>query len=292
MTLEEALRAAQADLAAAGIEDAWLEAEVLLRHALGLDRARLLSRLREELSPTEHAPFRSLVGRRLAHEPTAYIVGHREFYGLELETTPAALIPRAETELLVEEVLSVLTAGGKRAEPWLVADVGTGNGAVAVALATHLPAATVHAVEVSAEALALARRNADRHGVTERIHFHRGDLLDPLPEPVDAIAANLPYVRSADWEALPPEIRDHEPRAALDGGPTGLREVERLLRQAPDFLRPGGVLAAEIGWDQGPQASAIARLCFPRAIVGVKRDLAGLDRVLLVRTRPGDAAVG
>ncbi len=290
MTLEEALRAAQSDLAAAGIEDAWLDAEVLLRHALRLDRVHLLSRLRDPLFPPEHASFQALVRRRLAHEPTAYIVGHREFYGLELETTPAALIPRPETELLVEEVLNALRAGGKGEEPWLIADLGTGNGAVAVALAAHLPAATVHAVDISEEALALAQRNAERHRVGGRIQFHRGDLLDPLPEPVDAIAANLPYVRSADWEALPPEIRDHEPRAALDGGPTGLREVERLLRQAPAHLRPGGILALEVGSEQGPQASALARQCFPGAIAAVKRDLAGLDRVLVVRTPSDDAA--
>jgi release factor glutamine methyltransferase len=279
VTLEEALRAAEADLTAAGIEDAWLEAEVLLRHALGLDRAHLLSRLRERLPPAQGAAFRALLKRRLAHEPTAYIVGHREFYGLELETTPAALIPRPETELLVDEVLNALTAD----RPRLIADVGTGNGAVAVALAANLPAAAVHAVDTSEAALALARRNADRHSVADRIHFHCGDLLDPLPEPVDAIAANLPYVKSNDWKALPPEIREHEPRAALDGGPTGLREVERLLRQAPDRLHPGGLLAVEIGWDQREEASAIARECFPQAGVSVKRDMAGLGRLLVVR---------
>ena len=283
MTLEEALRAAQADLAAAGIEDAWLEAEVLLRHALRLDRAQLLSRLQDALPPAQHASFQSLLRRRLAHEPTAYIIGRREFYGLELETTPAALIPRPETELLVDEVLNALAARGKGQEPCLIADVGTGNGAVAVALAAHLPAATVHAVDTSKEALALAQRNAERHGVAGRIRFHQGDLLDPLPEAVDAVAANLPYVKSADWEALPPEIRRHEPRVALDGGPTGLREVERLLRQAPGHLRPGGSLVVEIGWDQGERAGTIARECLAGAVVTVKQDLAGLDRVLVVR---------
>jgi release factor glutamine methyltransferase len=284
VTLEETLRAAQADLATAGIEDAWLEAEVLLRHALQLDRPHLLSRLQEPLPAAHQASFQSLLRRRLAHEPTAYIVGHREFYGLELETTPAALIPRPETELLVDEVLSASAAEGRGQEPLLIADVGTGNGAVAVALAAHLPAATVYAIDISEEALALARRNAERHGVERRIRFHEGDLLDPLPEPVDVIAANLPYVKSSDWEALPPEIRDHEPRAALDGGPTGMREVERLLRQARGRLLAGGCLVVEIGWDQGEAASTIARECFPASLVTVKQDLAGLDRVLVVQT--------
>jgi release factor glutamine methyltransferase len=286
VTLEEALRAAEADLAAAAIEDAWLEAEVLLRHALGVDRAHLLSRLREPLSPAEDAAFRALLKRRLAHEPTAYIVGHREFYGLELKTGPAALIPRPETELLVEEVLNALKGEG----PSLIADIGTGNGAVAVALAVNLPTATVHAIDTSEAALALAQRNAERHGVADRVRFHCGDLLGPLPEPVDAIAANLPYVKSDDWETLPPEIREHEPRLALDGGPTGLREIERLLREAPDHLRPGGLLAVEIAWDQGEAAVAIARECFPRASVSVKRDLAGLDRLLIVQMPPEASA--
>ncbi len=284
MKLEDALRAAEADLAAAGIEDAWLEAEVLVRHTLRLDRPHLLSCLQEPLSEAHRASFQSLLRRRLAHEPTAYITGHREFYGLELETTPAALIPRPETELLIDEVLSAVGGEGRTQKRRLIADVGTGNGAVAVALAAHLPAATIHAIDISGEALALARRNAERHAVAERIRFHEGDLLDPLPEPVDAVAANLPYVKSADWEALPPEIREHEPRDALDGGPTGLREVERLLRQAPGHLRTGGFLAVEIGWDQGDAAAAIARECFPNVSVTVKQDLAGLDRVLVVQT--------
>lgn len=281
MTLEEALRAARAELTAAGIEDAWLEAEVLLRHALGLDRAHLLARLQEPLSQAAHASYQSLLRRRLAREPTAYIVGRREFYGLDLKVTPAALIPRPETELLVDVVLSALKAEDGPQERRLIADVGTGCGAVAVALAEHLPAAVLHAIDVSDQALTLARRNAKRHGVDERIRFHRGDLLGPLPEPVDAIAANLPYVESAAWETLPPEIREHEPRAALDGGPTGLREIERLLRQAPDHLRAGGLLAVEIGWDQGERAVSMARERVPKAEVTVKQDLAGLDRILV-----------
>jgi release factor glutamine methyltransferase len=175
-----------------------------------------------------------------------------------------------------------------------------GCGAIAVALAKHLPQAEIIATDVSSAALALARRNAERHGVAERIRFLQGDLLAPLPnnahpEPkpgvsrdssrrVDVIAANLPYVRTGDFEAAPPEIRDHEPRIGLDGGPDGLRVIERLLDQAPSRLNPGGALFAEIGDEQGDAASRLAAESFPRARVGVMQDLSGLDRVLVVWT--------
>ena len=281
MKLAQALHEATEALRAAGIEDAaWLEAEVLLRHTLDLDRAHLYARLQEDLSSGDQAVFHSLLARRLAHEPTAYIVGQREFYGLDLETTPAALIPRPETELLVEEALS--RACGR--EPLLIVDVGTGNGAIAVALAVHLPAAALVAIDVSREALTLAARNARHHGVENRISFLQADLLAPLAQPADIIAANLPYVCSEDWDTLPPEIREHEPRAALDGGPDGLREIERLLGQAPSRVRAGGSLLVELGPPQAARALALARHCFPGAAARILPDAAGLDRLLAIDT--------
>ena len=280
MKLAQALHEATEALQAAGIEDARLEAEVLLRHTLHLDRAHLYARLQEALSPADQAAFHSLLARRLAREPTAYIVGQREFYGLDLETTPAALIPRPETELLVEEAL----ARARRFERPLIVDVGTGNGAIAVALAVHLPQAVLVAIDLSREALALAVRNARRHGAEGRIIFLQADLLAPLAQPADLIVANLPYVSSGDWEALPPEIREHEPRAALDGGPDGLREIERLLGQAPSCLRPGGSLLVELGPLQAAPALALARRCFPGAAARILPDAAGLDRLLAVDT--------
>jgi release factor glutamine methyltransferase len=275
-----ALHEAAEALRAAGIGDAWLEAEVLLRHGLDLDQARLYASLQEDLSAEDQAAFHSFLARRLAHEPTAYIVGQREFYGLDLETTPAALIPRPETELLVEEAIARAT----RFERPLIADVGTGNGAIAVALAVHLPQAALAAIDLSRQALALAVRNARRHGVESRISFLQADLLAPLAQPADLIGANLPYVRSADWEALPPEIREHEPRAALDGGPDGLREIKRLVRQAPSCLRPGGSLLVELGPPQAAPALALARRCFPGAAARILPDAAGLDRLLVIDT--------
>jgi len=279
VTLAEALHAAQSRLREAGIDDAGLEAEVLLRHALDLDRAQLYARLHEGLDETHRADFQRLINRRVAHEPTAYIVGHKEFYGIDLEVTPDALVPRPETELLVDEALRVAPDG-----PCAIADVGTGCGAIAVALATRLPQAVIYAIDDSERALALAARNVERFGLTSHIRLLRGDLLDPLPEAVDLIVANLPYVKTGDWEALPPEIREHEPRAALDSGPNGTEALERLLRVAPSYLRPKGRLLAEIAWDEGELLVEVARECFPRARVTIEKDLAGLDRILMIQT--------
>ena len=297
MNIREALRRASQALAQAASEEAALEAELLLVHTLATDRTHLYQRLSDDLSPGAADAFDALLQRRLAHEPVPYILGRKEFFGLEFEVTPAAIIPRPETETLVELVLA-FCASRRSGGPLRIADVGVGCGAIAVSLAVSLPQAEVIAVDLSAEALALARRNAERHGVAERIDFRQGDLLAPLaahPEPksgvsrassptVDAIAANLPYVRTADFEAGPPEIREHEPRLGLEGGPDGLRLVERLLRDAPGHLKPGGALFAEIGEEQGEAALGLARACFPEARIEIERDLSALDRVLVVGT--------
>jgi release factor glutamine methyltransferase len=277
--VQEALRHGSRVLAEAGSEEARLEAELLLAHALTTDRTHLYRRLPEDLPDGAARAFEALLQRRLAHEPTAYILGRREFYGLDLEVTPAAIIPRPETETLIELVLEFI--GEREAR---VVDVGVGCGAVAVALAVNLPRAEVIATDVSPDALALARRNAERHAVAPRIRFLEGDLLEPLDAPVDVIAANLPYVRTGDFESGPPEIRQYEPRLGLDGGPDGLRIIERLLRQAPPRLKDGGALFLEIGEEQGDAARTLAREPFPQAQIEVKQDLSRLDRVLVVRT--------
>lgn len=282
MTLAQALHRAEERLRAANIEDPWLEAEVLLRHALGLDRHTLFSRLQEPIEPQQQATYEALVRRRLTHEPTAYIVGRREFYGLDLECTSAALIPRPETELLVEETLRVVHALKMAQKRWEIVDVGTGNGGVAIALAVNLPDALIVGIDVSREALLLAHRNAERHRVADRARFVQGDLLSPLGQPVDMILANLPYVSTSDWEALPPEIREHEPRTALDGGPEGTALLERLLTQAPNYLRRPGWLLAEIGDEQGQHLRSVAAAHFPEADIEIRQDLADLDRLLVV----------
>lgn len=284
MTLREALRRAAAELAAAGIDEATLEAEVLLRHALGLERAQLFARLNEEISPAACSVFETLLARRLRREPTAYIIGWREFYGLALEVTPAVPIPRAETELLVDEAL----AQARRLQPTYpaphIVDVGTGCGAIALAVAVHLPAARLTAIDASQAALDLALRNAERLGLSDRVRFVQGDLLSPLDEPADIVVANLPYVPSGQWESLAPEIRCYESRIALDGGPDGLQLIERLLRQAPAHVRSPSAVVLEIGHDQGAAVAALARQAFPTAAIAVKKDLAALDRAVVIET--------
>lgn len=284
MTVAELLRWATSALGQIDIDatEARIDAEVLIAHALGVDRAHLYTRLTEPLPAAEETACRSLLVRRLNREPTAYITGQREFYGLELRVTPAVLIPRPETELVVDETLAFVRERSQDGRGLTIADVGAGSGAIAIALAYHLPGAIVYAIDTAP--LELARENARRHNVANII-FLQGNLLEPLPEPVDMIAANLPYVPTPVWETLPPEIRDHEPRPALDGGPDGLVLIRGLLQQAPSYLRPNGLLVLEIGSDQGERVQRLAREAFPGADVQIKPDLAGLDRLLLVRSR-------
>jgi release factor glutamine methyltransferase len=268
----------------AGIEDAQLEADVLLRHAMGLDddRAHMLASFHEDVDATSAARFNELLRRRLAHEPSAYLVGYREFYGLKLECTPAALIPRPETELLVETALAWLASPEVALQRPLIIDVGTGNGALAVALAVHCPQADVVAVDISMSALRLARRNAERHGVAPRVSFLCGDLLQPLRATADIIVSNLPYVSATDWEGLPPEIRSNEPRSALVGGPVGTEAIARLVATAPVRLNRRSLLLCECGDLQADGLRMAAVAAFPEAWIEVRQDFAGLDRVLYI----------
>ncbi len=311
-TIAQALADAAARFTAAGIEDdARLEADVLLAHVLGVTRSRLLAMFPDVLESEQRHAFEALVARRERREPVAYITGRCEFYGLEITVAPGVLIPRPETELLVEIALDEVR---RRGVGLRVADVGTGSGAVAVALcATEQraesreqsgdaaeqraesrgqtleagrwnlePGLRVVAIDDSEGALAVARHNVEVHGVGDWVEVRSGDLLDEAGE-FDVILANLPYVAESEWADLAPEVRDWEPREALVGGVRGAEVIERLLAQAPAHLAGGGVLAAEIGASQGAALSAVARECFPGAGVRVVQDLAGLDRVLVVR---------
>ncbi len=275
-------------------EDARLEAEALLRTAWGLTRAQLYARLSQEVPPATLDLFQALLDRRLAHEPISYLRGHKEFYGLEFRTDRRALIPRPETERLVELALAVAHQRQVGVTPpptvregavmgtcpaLALADVGTGCGCIAVVLAAHLPTAIVYATDVSAAALDLARENATLHGLADRITFLQGNLLVPLPAPVDLIVANLPYVSAAELAELPPDIAAYEPLVALDGGPDGLHHIRRLLTMAPAYLRPGGAVLLEIGWRQGEAVVALAREHLPKARVTLHQDYGGRDRV-------------
>jgi release factor glutamine methyltransferase len=284
MNLREAWQHGRRLLSAAGIPDASLESEILLRHSLsaglrtpseGLSRAGLFSRWGEPAPALRLRRFRSYLRRRLKREPTAYILKQREFYGLDFFVDRRVLIPRPETELLVEKAVALV--GGR---PLRVVEVGTGCGAVAIALAHHLPRARIWATDVSPLALQVARRNRRRHRLGHRLRLLEGDLFLPLPGPADLIVANLPYVSDGDMAGLPPEVRDYEPLAALSGGPDGLDVVRRLVAQAPAWLRPGGWLLFEVGQGQAEKAIALARQALGGGRVEVTSDPAGIPRLV------------
>jgi release factor glutamine methyltransferase len=285
-----------------GIPQPRLEAEILLAHVLGMERIDLYLKYEQPVDEAQRASFRDLIRRRADREPTRYLVGVCEFMSLALKITPDCLIPRPETELLVEQVLALSGAkrrpmgaafpgdAGPAPVPVRVIDLCTGSGCVAVSLAVHLPPSEVTAADLSPAALAVARENAEAHGVDGRIAFLEGDLYEPLDaadvQPADFLVANPPYVAEAGWAALAPEIREHEPRAALVAGPRGLEVVERIVKGAPAYLKEGGVLLVEIGAEQGRAAAAAASAVRGLADVQIVKDYANLDRILMARRAP------
>ncbi len=276
-TVAQMLSFATSELTRAGVDTSELDAELLLAHALGVQRAWLLAHPEHPLSPQQETTFRALLARRAAREPLAYITGRRWFYDIELYISPQTLIPRPETEELVERALGWLQ---KRPRA-IAADIGAGSGAIALVLAKHAPPdACIYATDISAGALEVARQNARRLGLSHRVIFLQGDLLTPLPQPVDLLLANLPYVAQRDAATLAPEVAQYEPAQALFGGPAGLDLIERLIAQAPSRLRPHGVILLEIGHDQGRAVMALARRQFPRARIRIHKDLSGRDRIL------------
>ena len=266
---------------AAGIGDARLEADLIWTTALGLDRAALYAAFRVPPSEEEMGRAEALCARRLNREPVAYLMGTREFYGLPIAVGPGVLIPRPETETVVEETLRLVEG---EASP-VLADVGCGSGAIAVALAVARPDAVVYALDVALRALELTTHNVVAHGVSERVHVLESDLLAALPRPVHVGAANLPYVMSDEIPLLEPEVSRYEPREALDGGADGLVLIRRLLAEAGGNLLPGGALVMEMAPRQIAAASDAAAACFPGARIRVVRDLAGRERVLVVAPR-------
>ncbi len=276
--IKSVLAAATGRLTTAGCDTPSLDAEVLLAYALGQNRAWLYTHPQANPTPGQLDRFYPLLHRREQREPVAYLTGCKEFFGLEFYIDSKVLIPRPETELLVETAIELSIINYQLS----IVEVRAGSGCIAVTLAKQFPAARLAAIDVSAGALDVARRNAARHGVADRISFIRGDLLQPVAGPVEMIVSNPPYVSWAELAATAPEIKRYEPALALAGGDDGLAVIRVLLAQAPQKLKPGGWLLVEIGSTQGAAVTRLAQKQFPRGHVQLKKDLAGLDRVLVV----------
>ena len=280
-SLHESLADARETLIEAGIprEEAALDAEVLARHVLDCDRATLLTRTRDPLPSAFDRLYHALIARRVTREPVAYIVGHREFWGLEFDVSPAVLIPRPETELIIEEALASLP---RRDVVRHIIDVGTGSGCLAVTLAVEFPPAQVTATDTSREALEVAYRNAIRHNVVGRIAFVQGDLLQDVAGPADLIVSNPPYVPAGDVATLQPEVARYEPSSALYGGDDGLDVIRRLFGSARQHLADGGWLIVEFGFGQEAAVREAAREAGWN-VARMRSDLQGIPRIAVLR---------
>jgi len=291
MDVRAALKEGIAQLSAAQVPSHLLATELLLMHALERDRTWLYSHPEDIVAPATAERYFALVARRAAGEPTQYLTGKQEFWGLEFEVNPAVLIPRPETEHVIEVALERLGSRGsartseaeyKRAK-LRIADLGTGSGCIAIALSRELPNAEIFATDISPDALAVARRNAVRNGVDARTHFVECDLLGAFsgsPLLFDLIVSNPPYVGRNESDELSREVRDHEPHAALFGGATGVEMYARLVEQAGALLRPGGILVLELGYNSLEHVRAIFEKQVGWRNVAITPDLAGIERVM------------
>jgi release factor glutamine methyltransferase len=282
MTLRQALDIAKEKLSGcAEVDDPAFESEVLLRYALQISRAQLFLDLDQEISTEKEKLFQEWVTRRSLGEPVAYIIGCREFFGLDFYVDQRVLIPRPETELLVEEaircsrnIFKKISASNKIT----IADIGTGSGAVAVSLAVNLPQFQIYATDISASALEVAAINVRKHNVAGQVTLLQGDLLEPLPGPVEILVANLPYVTTNDLARMP--SAKFEPALALDGGQNGLDQVFRLCRQLKGKLRPHGCVFLEIGLGQDRAVIKLLQDLFPSSEIQPLKDLAGINRAI------------
>ena len=281
MKLRELLVRATNELSGRRIDNPNLEAEVLLRHVLDLRRETFFASLDEDLTADRETLVLELVTQRASGTPLAYLTGRREFFGLDFVVNPSVLIPRQETELLVEKVLEL--AEHHTGEVLTVVDVGTGAGAIAVAIAYNSPDAAVVATDVDPEALKVAAENCRRHGVAGRVRLEQGDLLKPIVSPVDIVVSNPPYLTSKDMAFAPLEVK-REPAVALYAGDDGLDVIRRLFRQLPSKLKAGGSAFIEIDPLQLEAVVILATEAFPNAGVSFERDLLGLARVVVIAT--------
>jgi release factor glutamine methyltransferase len=284
-----AMLAASRRLREAETDTPQLDSAVLMAHVLGVSKTWLYAHPHRRLTEGEIALYETLVRQRICQAPVAYLVGYKAFYGLDITVDRHVLIPRPETELLVERALDYLKhliAQGHRPR---VADIGTGSGAIAVAIGVNAPEAAVYAVDISDDALGVAAQNVWRYGVGEQVQLLPGNLTEPLPGPVDLIVANLPYIATHELPNLPQQVRDYEPQQALDGGPDGLCVFRAFFdglvgAGVASRLRPGGRIYLEIGASQGEAVRSLAQLALPGAEVAVLQDFAGLDRIVVAAT--------
>jgi len=290
VTIATHLTTARRRLIGAGLEptDAAFDVEVLARQALGWSRATFLTHVREPAPPEFAGRFDPLVARRCRREPVSQIIGHREFWGLEIEVSSEVLTPRPESELVIETTLTQLVP---RSGPWRIADIGTGSGCLAIALARELPQAEIVATDVSPEALEIARRNLHRHRCADRVTLHHTSFLDGLSGPFDVIVSNPPYIRTDDAPSLAPEVREYEPSAALFGGQDGLDPARSLIPSAAARLNQGGYLVMEIGKEQSQAVDAMGQQT-GMMVSQLRRDLQGIPRVVVMRPRGDRLEVG
>ena len=282
MNVKETLNVASEELMKIGSLDARLEAEVLLRHVLKIDRATMFRDLDEDVSIEDSGNIASLVKRRTQREPLAYITGAKEFYGLPFVVSEDVLIPRQETELLVDTAIAQAKSLDK--SQISIVDVGTGSGAIAVSLALNIPTSSVIAVDISESALTIADDNRRAHGLYSRIKLRRGNLLEPIVEKIDILVSNPPYIKSDKLTSLQEEVLK-EPMVALDGGDDGLELIKKLLFQAVDKMSNPGVILFEIDSDQAAEAVKLSQQYFPSAITTVLKDLSNNERAVLLEIR-------
>jgi release factor glutamine methyltransferase len=269
-------------LQTAGITEPRMETVSLLMHTLNVDRAFVIAHQERELSPDEVQRFHEFVARRASREPLQYITGVQEFFNLKFEVIPDVLIPRPETELIVEVALDLLTS----TDAPIVADVGTGSGCIAISLLHEMPSARAVGIDISSNALAVARRNAERHVVSGRFALAQADGLSAFPQqPIfSAVVSNPPYIPAKEIDNLQPEVRDHEPLSALVAGDDGLSHIRALVQDAPHFLQTNGYLIFEIGFDQSEAVKALIDL-ITWDVVGIKNDLQNIPRVFVLRKK-------
>jgi release factor glutamine methyltransferase len=287
MILSEALQSATQTLLRTRIDDASVEAEILLGHVLRMNKTQLYTEPERVLTAAETKHLWHLVQRRLDHEPTAYILGHCEFYGIDFCIDHHTFIPRPETELLVEKAVELAHRISRPGKGITIADIGTGCGAIAISLALALPQAKIYATDISASALSVAGINCRRHGVKSQVELLQGNLLEPLPQPVDMIVANLPYIKGCAFKDLSPEIINFEPMLALAGGEDGLDKIQQMLEQMPGKLNYEACFLLEIGQGQGEMVISLIKSYSPQASVGLISDLGGIERVVKVVLQDG-----